>query len=559
MAYLWDDKAKKIIQEVADNYIVIFHNSSFDHAVLRKHGIKFNKYHDTMLMHYVLNPGRSHSLEFCGDSLSTPKMDKPWVGAYPTEVNDSLLEYCANDAYVTLKLFFDLKEKLEEDKEAAGLYSNIELPFSLVIQEMEETGLAIDVAEAQKFSNEVEKWKKEILVACKEMVGLVPGAVLSFKKMKPHDERPDLTFLREEVDESGKCSNFLFQSWVEFNPGSTKQSAYALQKLYNWKPTSQTPKGAWQVNQEVLEGLDYPLAVLLSEYSKLDTIIGTFLEPFIEHVTDNGVVHGNFNQCITLTGRLSSSKPNLQNIPRQGELGDRMRSLITVPNSDTKLIDGDLSNIEARVLAFYMLLICEDDSLAKLFINGENFHTSNSQAWDVSRDEAKKILFGKIYGQGVNSLAKQLRCSIQHAKKLVANIDSKCPALQELIDITINHARENGGVIHSLMGRRHVYPDLLSNNYVKRARAERQVFNALIQGSSADIMKFLGLMSLPMLSEYTAKMAANAHDEAIIYAPASGAEELSGNLTTLWSSSQLISPIPIQAVFHVGNTWKEAH
>jgi DNA polymerase-1 len=508
-----------------------------------------------MIMSYIWQPSYNHSLSFWGDILGCPKLPKPWEGDYPTDCSNELLEYNKIDSLVTLKLFYHLMELLKSDKAAWGLYLNVELPYSLIIQEMESTGLYYDIESAQIIRSETTSRIADILNNCRGLVNRVPGRVTKYKNAKK-SLSDDIKYIEERVD--GGETYYYYQKYEDFNPNSTEHITYAMSKLYGWKPESFTPTGKAKCDESVLEGCDNEIAKLSLEYKKLDKIVSTFIEPLAEFSDKNGVIRSSFNQCVTVTGRLSSSKPNIQQIPRKGDLGHRMRSLFTCPNG-VLMIGGDLSNIEARVLAYYLYEMFGDEQLAKIFISKEDFHSSNAAAWGVDRDAAKVVLFGSIYGIGLNSLSVQLGRSLKDTKKIVDQINSKLPSLKELITTVIDSAKSNDCVLHTLGGRRVYYPALKYRERELRSEAERQVFNALIQGTSADILKILTLQSLEVIHKYDALIAAAVHDELIVFCDQNEANDLAIELTKLWSSSTLLSPVPITAEFKVGKSWSDTH
>jgi DNA polymerase I len=206
-----------------------------------------------------------------------------------------------------------------------------------------------------------------------------------------------------------------------------------------------------------------------------------------------------------------------------------------------------------------------DDRLVKVFQDGVDFHMANAisifgeNATKEQRGIMKTTLYGVLYGIGINKLSKSLKVSRKEAKRIYNLLVEKFPALFELRDAAIESTKEGRGIIHTLLGRRLVYKNVMSFNSETRSRSERQIFNALLQGTAADLMKQLTVDSLGIIYKYDALIAASVHDELILYAPTSIAHELAIELTTLWSSSQYLMPVPIVAEFKVGSTWSEIH
>lgn len=544
---------------ISAGHIPVFHNSSFDVPILKANGVAIQEYEDTMLMLYCVQPGSQVSLETLGGMIGAPKLPKSWDGQYPEEVTPELLEYGLQDAVTTIKGFFYLRDRLSEDRHTAGLYKYLELPYSLIIQEMESVGLCFDLDKANTFCATLNQERAQILEECLIMFPTAPGKVEYYANKETGDKKDNHTY--EGLVEHPKTGKPVhsFTTTKEFNPASTDHKAWALQQQ-GWEPVELTPKGKPKVDEDVISGLTHlPIAALFNRYAKISKLISTFLEPLSQHADENNMVHGSYHQCRTVTGRLSCSNPNMQQIPKHGEHGETMRSLIVCPNEDVALFNGDLSNIECRMVAYYMLTVCDDPVLAKIFIEGQDFHTANSESWGVERSIAKKYFFSKIYGAGNFNLATNCGISVQEVEAIAHKVDLACPSLNVLIETVIDAAIASGGVIHTLFGRRLSYPNLLNKSGQDYARARRQVFNALIQGSSADVLKYLTLKSLPIIRKYQAVVAGAVHDELLGYVSRTRASELCAALTSLWGADRVLDPVPVAAEFKFGNNWSETH
>jgi len=542
------------LKELANGHIAVFHNASFDVPVLSYYGQTFTDYEDTQLMSYVLNPGGQHSLESWGVTLENRKHEKPWKGDYPTEYSNQLATYCRQDARLTLELFHYLKYKLMNDERAFNFYNNVELPYSCVIQEMEATGLYVDSNGLQKLRAELEIEVSRISSQLRSACPRVPGTIKYYKNEHPNKVPPDWKYYGQMPD-----GTYKYQIIVPFNPNSNDHKAYALKKVDKVKLEATTASGKPKVDSATLEEIGTPFAQKLVELGKINKIISGFLIPLSEYQDEKGFVRGNFNQTVTLTGRLSSSNPNLQNIPRRGELGSKMRQLITVPDDNTVIVNGDLSNIEARVLAWMLYEYVGDSSLANKFINKEDFHSDNAASWDISRDDAKTVLFAIVYGATEHRISKVLKISLSEARQFIKKLERKMPSLFELRDLVIEGCINHKGVLHSLFGRRLVYPEITSKNKWERSAAERQIFNAYIQGTAGDILKSLTLNSMQHIRFYGARIAASVHDEVLIYCPKESADELINVLNTIFNDDKILAPVPIVAEFRQGKTWKESH
>jgi len=555
-SFPWDADTVKATFEryLKEGYTPIFHNAAFDVPILRGEGIAIPRYHDTMIMFYVLSTAGSNSLEALGELVSVQKHKKPWIGSHPTEVTMELLAYGMRDVETTLAGFNYLKDLLMGDSAAWNLYSLIELPYCEVIQEMEAVGLCYDVSAAQELATSlggmIDSLKKQIT----EMFPTAPGKIITYKTK--HEESDVLRYLGSTVEEGKEV--FKYQTIVKFNPASGSHVAYALQQQ-GWKPNKKTAKGKVCVAADVLENLDYPLSKLVTQHADISKMLNTFVSPLAEFSDDNRMIHGSYNQCRTITGRLSSSAPNMQNLPRQGELGKKIREMFVTPNKQIQLFNGDLGNIEPRIVAFYAYMLCGDMKMAQTFIDGKDFHAVNAEDWRVERQDAKVIFLSIIYGQGLTATALKIKRSLQETKKLYALVDESCPQLNNLVEATREHARKNGGLVHTLLGRRLCYPDITSSESALRSRAERQVFNALIQGSSSDVLKYLTVKSVPTVRKYKGVISGAVHDELLGYAPTEYSEAITAELTALWESDTIISPVPIIAKFKFGNSWSETH
>ena len=526
---------------------VVFHNASFDNAVLAGHGILLDDYEDTMILSYCLNPSESHALARWGEVLNFKKMEKPWEGNYPEEYTPELNEYCKRDAELTIKLFHYLLENSSEAVQA--LYTQVELPYSFIIQEMERTGMYFDKTAVLQFHEEVQSQLSDMEAELTGIIGLVPTRKLKVYKT----EHKELELVKQ--DESG----YHYRLYESFNLNSRYHKAYALKKMHpEWIPEKVSKDGVPTMDSSVLEDLNYPLAEKFREIAKLSKINSSFLTPVLKYQDENGFVHGNFNQTVTITGRLSSSNPNLQNLPSRGEMGTKMRSLVTTPSSDIKIVGGDLSNIEARVLAYYLDKTFGERSLAEAFINDLDAHQQNADNWGLSRDMAKKVLYLTLYGGGANKLSISAGVPLSEAEAIINQVNSKMPAI-EMLKKSVYSACRKRGFIRTLGGRILAYPNINSTNQKERGRAERQAFNALLQGSAADILKMLSILSFPIVKLYGARYVASIHDELLFYVDDDKAVEFASDLSDLWSNSGMLDNIPTKAEFKVGESWSQIH
>lgn len=304
VCFEWDEGSANHLNSLLESYYPVFHNASFDKAVLEAHGVSIDYHEDTMLMSYVLNPTAEHSLRSWGLVIGELKGEKPWEGKKaPETFTEELRDYCLQDVKSTWKLYNHLLAELREDEAAYEFYHTIELPYTQVILEMEQAGMHVDSEAMEVLNDYLVLEMDRIRTECREIAPLGPGPKSKLKKPADAKVEPDWTFLGFE----DAC--YVYQRNVPLNPGSGVHKAVSLNSVYGWTPTDFTPTGQAKVDNDVLEKLDYPLAQKFIEYSKAQNVVSGFLTPFECHADENAFVHGNFNQCVTKTGRLSSSNP----------------------------------------------------------------------------------------------------------------------------------------------------------------------------------------------------------------------------------------------------------
>lgn len=247
---------------------------------------------------------------------------------------------------------------------------------------------------------------------------------------------------------------------------------------------------------------------------------------------------------------------NLQNLWRDGEIGATIRSLITVPPG-YHIVGSDLSNIEARVLAHYLSLVFGFTALADAFTQGVDFHQVNADLWGCTRPQAKLLLYALLYGAGIKKIALGLGVSDKEAKAIIDKVYDGMP-IQDLKEKLWESCRKRKGVIYTCLGRRLYYPHINARDHEKRAKAERQTFNALLQGGAADILKVLTLKALPTAHTMGAYLAASIHDELLFYCPEKNVEGLKLWLDETFKTP-LLSHCPIKGEAKSGMSWLEVH
>lgn len=545
----------EIPTRVNDGWFFVIHNAKFDVGALRKHGIHipYSQVVDSMLLSYIRNPGLEggHSLENLGPKMDyrqalidaglLGKSSKKGSGdEYRVPSNPVMYQYCATDLRVTRDSFLKNIEMIERDPAAWALFSGVEMPFLELIDGMEHRGMQLNKDLAV---GEIESWKalRETLAeVLQTQVGFIPGEEKLYKRGY-HKHKGVVRY--------NHCKLELF------NPASNQQIGHVLQRL-GWEPSEFTKTGQPKVDAQVLSSLkgQYDLVDSLLEISRLDKMIG-MVQGYLDRTTPTNTVHGSFNQCFTLTGRLSSSNPNLQNVPTRGKDGATIRSMFTTPPGYS-VVGNDLSNIEGRVLAHLLSYFEGEERLAQTFKDGVDFHQANANAWDVIRGDAKTLLYAAIYGAGP---AKVGNGNKKRGQELLDMLDRNMPAINRLKRRVWSACRSNKGLVHTWFGRRLYYPDINSRNKKLRGRAERQVFNGVLQGTAADILKMiLVAVEREVTPSYDGWLVAQVHDEGQWYVRSEQAKQFALDIEPYFAYDYL-SNCPTCGESKVGNNWNEVH
>lgn len=552
------EAAQVIPTMVERGFFFVIHNAKFDLTVLAKHGVHIppTQVLDTMLLSYVRNPALEggHSLDNLG-----PKMDyrealikaqlldpkAPKGAEYRVPHNPVMLQYCATDLEVTRDVYLDCIRMIEADYAAWCLFAGIEMQFLPIVMEMERTGLHLDIERARTVCDEWKQARHQLGAKAQQLAGFVPGKTKEYKR---------------GYHKSNGITTYNHTPLLLFNPASGDHIAYVLKRM-GWEPTELTDTGKVKTDIAVLNTLRgrFELVDLLLEIGRLDKLT-TMVESYIEKAEETGGwVRGNFNQALTITGRLSSSNPNLQNIPGRGEDGEMIRSLFTAPPG-TQLIRADLSNIEARVLAHFLSYFEGDHGLSETFARGDDFHQYNADTWKVDRTTAKTLLFASLYGAGPGKVGGG---DIERGKELLDTLDKNMPSIMRLkTRVWDNTRKHRKGVVHTWFGRRLVYPDIKKGRALE-ARAKRQVFNAMLQGTSADILKMIAItvqskvQTNPDLADCL-MLCAQVHDEGVWLV----FDEHVGEFLELVDKAfafDYLSNVPIKGEALAGPNWNDAH
>lgn len=554
-------EAEEKLWELSKTHRVIFHNAAFDLSVIKTHYSRelyeALQVHDTQLMAYALDPTQGNSLEaLCNKYLGSSKVVIKDFRSVPIR---KLAQRCMKDCKLTYELYKLLHEELTEDEDAWNHYLNIDLPYVKLVVDMQHNGLK--VAE-DSLANLAKVLKRMNSALGKKLHKEYP--VFSKQHWKGYHEYASMDdkgewFYSSYSNISGTrvWEHCKYEPW---NTNSPTQTTKVLRKLYPEVDFEfrKTKDGKETVDQKELQVFaDYhklPLLNLLAAKSKYSKLL-EFTSTIGDHLR-NGYVYADMNQCVTRTGRLSSSNPNLQNIPAR-EKGTRFRKLFVAPEG-YKLIVGDLDRIELVVLAHYLEEYGYSTYMADAIRAGEDLHQLNADNWNCERYHAKKVIFTLVYGSGDFKLAATLGVTLERAREIKQAI-FKTTGLDEFREYVCRAARRANGVLHDIMGRRMVVPELLSSNHAVRASGERKINNYLIQGSAGSIFKYLQLEAYDALQEADLHpLHCNVvHDESIYMDAIDVAYEVAEVCTKAYSNDDILC-VPIRATFNVGDSWYSA-
>ena len=526
------NKLKPFLEKAKDK--IIGQNIKFDRNILARYGIKIDSIkNDTMMMSYVLDASATrHNL----DALSSYYLDyktstfEEVAGKGVKQVTfdkvplDLATDYAAEDADITLRLYETLEPKLNAIKPLQKLIEEIEIPLIEVLSDMEQNGTQLNAKILASQSKDLESRIKKLEKLAYEIAG------------------------------------------EEFNLGSTKQLREIFFEKLNYRIIKKTPGGQPSTDEKVLQELaeEYELPKVLLEHRTLSKLKSTYTDKLPGQISSNtGKVHTSFHQAVTTTGRLSSSDPNLQNIPIRTEDGRRIRQAFEATKGN-KIISADYSQIELRVMAH----LSKDEGLLEAFNQGEDIHAKTaSEVFDVSLEEvtpdlrrnAKAINFGLIYGISAFGLGKQLGINRNLAAEYMGMYFEKYPGVKAYMESTKDFARDSG-YIETLFGRRLYLRDINASNAIRRQASERVAINAPVQGSAADIMKIAMINAHSALkkSKLKAKLTLQVHDELIVDSPKGETEKVVKLLTKSMQDAVNLD-VPLEVDIGIGNNWDQAH
>ena len=536
---LEEDYVLKNIKNICEDSSIlkIGQNIKFDIRVFAKYNILIRSIADTMLMSYSLDNGiTKHNM----DDLAFNHLQhncikfKDLVGSGKSEITfdyvdiNNAFNYAAEDALVTLKLYNLLFPRVVKEK-TSFIYEEIDLHLIEVLSIMEKNGIKVNINYLKELSNQFEKDSNNI-------------AKKIFKLSKK-----------------------------EFNIGSPKQLGEILFLDLKIEGAKKTKSGTFSTDSSTLQDLElkgYEIAKLVLEWREVTKLKSTYTDALQEQaIKKTDRIHTSYGIANTLTGRLSSNDPNLQNIPIRTENGKKIRKAF-ISEKNTKLISFDYSQIELRLAAE----ISKDKNFINAFLNGEDIHSSTAKdIFNVTnkdlnfdlRRKAKAINFGILYGISPYGLAKQLKITNSEAKLYIENYFQKYPKIKEYMNYQIQFAKSSN-FVSTIFGRRCNIKGINDKNFNVRGFAERQAINAPIQGSAADIIKLamIEIHKKIISNEIQAKMLLQVHDELIFEISEQDIKESSIIIKQIMENSHLKYKdftVPLTVDFDTGNTWGESH
>lgn len=524
-------KLKPILED--ETIAKIGQNIKYDLTVFANHGIEVQGVaFDTMLESYTLNSTGRHNMDDLADRYLGHKTIafEEIAGKGKNQLTfdkialDVAAEYAAEDADVTMKLHQALFPELEKTPSLLKLFNEIEMPLVRVLSHIERNGVLIDTQKLLAQSAEIEKRLAEVEAEVHQAAG------------------------------------------QEFNLASTKQLQEILFEKLGLPVKKKTPKGAPSTNEEVLDELaqeGHIVPKLLMEHRGLSKLKSTYTDKLPQMINPKtGRVHTSYHQAVTATGRLSSSDPNLQNIPIRNEEGRRIRQAF-IAREGYKIVAADYSQIELRIMAH----LANDAGMQKAFAEGKDIHRATAaeifgvaleDVTSEQRRNAKAINFGLIYGMSEFGLSNQLGISRQEARSYMDAYFNRYPnVLQFMTDIKAKAAEQ--GYVETLLGRRLYLPEIKSSNGMRRKAAERVAINAPMQGTAADIIKIAMIgIDKAIFGDENIKMIMQVHDELVFEVKADKVEHYSQLIKSEMEKAIQLH-VPLIADVGVGDNWDEAH
>ncbi|EGQ8028695.1 DNA polymerase I [Vibrio vulnificus] len=510
-------------------------NLKYDASVLARYGIEMKGIkHDTMLASYVYNSvGGKHDMDSlalrflqhsCISFEQLAGKGKNQLTFNQIDLNEAAV-YAAEDADVTLRLHNRLFANIEQDEKLKAIYQEIEVPLVPVLSRMERTGVLIDDMKLSAQSQEIAVRLGELEQKAYEIAG------------------------------------------QPFNMNSPKQLQTILFEQMGLPVIKKTPSGTPSTAEEVLQelALDYPLPSVIMEYRGLAKLKSTYTDKLPKMINPHtGRVHTSYHQAVTATGRLSSTDPNLQNIPIRNEEGRRIRQAFVAPHG-YKILAVDYSQIELRIMAH----LSGDQALLDAFQQGKDIHAATAaeimgvsieQVSSEQRRRAKAVNFGLIYGMSAFGLAKQLGIPRGEAQAYMDKYFERYPGVMQYMEDTRSNASQHG-YVETIFGRRLHLPEITSRNVMRRKAAERAAINAPMQGTAADIIKKAMLLVDQWIQEEgngRVKLLMQVHDELVFEVEESCLTEIESKVQQLMESAAQLN-VPLVAEAGHGDNWEQAH
>ncbi len=537
-----EEGAKKILNHFKPlfenpNITWIGQNLKYDFLVLKWYGVELKGYtFDTMLAHYVIEPEGRRSMDL---------LSAQFLGYEPVSIEtligkkgknqgtmrdvplEQITEYAAEDADITLQLkhCFD---PLIIKRGVTKVFEEVENPLVRVLVDMEYEGVKVDTAFLSDYSKVLEEEAKKS---------------------------------EEKVFE---------QAGVRFNLASPKQLGEVLFDILKLDPKAKKTKtGQYATGEDVLSKMSSKHKIVddILNFRELTKLKSTYVDAIPELINPKtGRIHTSYAQAVAVTGRLSSTNPNLQNIPIRSERGREIRKAFVPRDPSRVLVSADYSQIELRIVA----AISGDPNMCEAFKLGKDIHTATAAKVygipeaDVTKEmryKAKSVNFGIIYGQGAFGLAENLNISRTEAKEIIDNYKKEFPNIQKYMDEQINKAKELG-FVETLMGRKRWLRDINSSNFTVRGFAERNAINSPIQGSAADMIKLAMIRVHKEMKKknWESKMILQVHDELVFDAVASELPDLKELILSCMTGAMILpNDVPVEAEIGVGKNWLEAH
>ena len=537
-------ESKEDVLKVLEDFTPLFtstdiekvaHNLKYDEQVLNRYGVEIKgPRFDTMIAHYLLSPDGKHGMDVLAEYYlnykTVPIEDLIGKkGKNQKSMRDlpqrEICDYACEDADIT----WQLKELFEPEiqkEHLKSLFYDMEMPLVRVLKSMEQEGINIDSENLKKFSKELE----------------------------------------EELDKIEK--KVIELAGETFNLDSPRQLGLILfEKLEISKKAKKTKSGQYSTSEDVLQNHinDHEIVPLILDYRSLRKLKNTYVDPLPELVDPvDGRVHTHFMQTVAATGRLSSTNPNLQNIPIRTEKGREIRKAFVPRDENHWLMAADYSQIELRIIA----ALSEDENMVNAFKAGHDIHAATaarvyqvdlSEVTREQRSNAKAVNFGIIYGQSAFGLSQNLGISRKEAKAIIDSYFEQYPKIKTYMDEAVSKAREKG-YVETIMKRRRYLPDIDSKNAIVRGYAERNAINAPIQGSAADIIKIAMIKVFQRMEKENlqSKMILQVHDELIFDVPKPEQEKMA-KLVQEEMEGAVNLIVPMKVEFEFAKNWLEAH